>query len=394
VFDANGSLKFFNINTGKENLGRIEAAAYELRLTNATLKGTYTGNKIIAETNVNVTGTVQLKAGVSITLKPGFKAAAGCSLKVTIDNTLIVVPQKYYYVKDHLGSTRVTVNAAGEIASSYDYDPWGMILDGRSSNFGISNEKYKFTGKERDDETNYDYFGARYYDSRIGRWLQVDPLVEKYPGWSSFSYCKDNSVISIDPNGKDVKIKNDVEGNVPNGFNTSENFGGYQQHFILNYAKKSSESVRKLENQINSKLVKEFNDPQSAHYAPNVAKFIKTTEIPVGIVSDMPAYGAFGSNKILLNDNIVKSGKDSYTNLDAVILHEVVHDMGGADGNDPTEVAAYAAEFASGYISFDDAKKNIKNEEGYAEFIKNRNITNDKELKKELYNYGKTIIGK
>jgi hypothetical protein len=48
-----------------------------------------------------------------------------------------------------------------------------MLLDGRNSNFGISNEKYKFTGKERDDETNYDYFGARYYDSRIGRWLGV-----------------------------------------------------------------------------------------------------------------------------------------------------------------------------------------------------------------------------
>jgi RHS repeat-associated protein len=47
-----------------------------------------------------------------------------------------------------------------------------------------------FTGKERDSETGLSYFGARYYDSDIlTGWLSVDPMADKYPGLSPYSYC-------------------------------------------------------------------------------------------------------------------------------------------------------------------------------------------------------------
>jgi len=67
---------------------------------------------------------------------------------------------------------------------------------------GSGNNKYRFTGKERDTETNYDYFGARYYDSDLGRWLSVDPLVGKYPGLSPYNYVLNNPINSFDPNGE------------------------------------------------------------------------------------------------------------------------------------------------------------------------------------------------
>jgi len=110
--------------------------------------------------------------------------------------------KRYYYVKDHLGSIRVTVDVTGDVKSYDDYDPWGLQLAGRSLVSG-TNGKYKFTGKERDIETGFDYFGARYYDSWIGRWMAVDPLAEKYPGWSPYNYVANNPINLIDPKGKD-----------------------------------------------------------------------------------------------------------------------------------------------------------------------------------------------
>ncbi|MGD8782613.1 MAG: RHS repeat-associated core domain-containing protein [Ignavibacteria bacterium] len=49
-------------------------------------------------------------------------------------------------------------------------------------------DKYKFTEKERDEESGYDYVLARYYDSKLGIWLSVDPMADKYPGWSPYKY--------------------------------------------------------------------------------------------------------------------------------------------------------------------------------------------------------------
>ncbi|MBR5783932.1 MAG: hypothetical protein IKY43_02055, partial [Bacteroidales bacterium] len=47
-----------------------------------------------------------------------------------------------------------------------------------------------FTGKERDSETGFSYFGARYYDSDLMTgWLSVDPMADKYPGLSPYAYC-------------------------------------------------------------------------------------------------------------------------------------------------------------------------------------------------------------
>ena len=57
---------------------------------------------------------------------------------------------------------------------------------------------YKFNGKERDDETGYYYYGARYYDPGTVLWLGVDPLAYKYPMNSPYVYCNGNPVIYID----------------------------------------------------------------------------------------------------------------------------------------------------------------------------------------------------
>jgi RHS repeat-associated protein len=120
-------------------------------------------------------------------------------------------PARYYYLKDHLGSVRVTVNEIGEVISFDDYDPWGMQLNGRSNNLSDENDKYKFVGNERDIETGYDYLGHRYYDCRIGKLLSVDPFAHKDPSRSPYSYAANNPVLFYDAGGDSVWINNGDE---------------------------------------------------------------------------------------------------------------------------------------------------------------------------------------
>ena len=61
-----------------------------------------------------------------------------------------------------------------------------------------------FTGKEKDSETGFYYFGARYYDPSLsGLFLSVDPMADKYPSISPYAYCAWNPVKLVDPDGKD-----------------------------------------------------------------------------------------------------------------------------------------------------------------------------------------------
>ena len=75
---------------------------------------------------------------------------------------------------------------------------------------------FVFTGKEKDEETGYGYFGARYMDHELmTMWLSVDPMADKYPSISPYAYCAWNPVKLVDPNGKKIKLVTgtDDEGN-------------------------------------------------------------------------------------------------------------------------------------------------------------------------------------
>ena len=48
------------------------------------------------------------------------------------------------------------------------------------------------------------YYGARYYNPKTSIWLSVDPLADKYPGWSPYNYCMLNPIRFIDPDGRVV----------------------------------------------------------------------------------------------------------------------------------------------------------------------------------------------
>jgi len=81
--------------------------------------------------------------------------------------------QIFYYLHDHLGGIDAVVDENGNIVERNDYLPYGedrIIIDN-------SDEDYGYTGKEKDDESGLYYYGQRYYDPKIGRFTQIDPLI-------------------------------------------------------------------------------------------------------------------------------------------------------------------------------------------------------------------------
>ena len=76
-----------------------------------------------------------------------------------------------------------------------------------------ANLSYTFSAKERDSETGLSYFGSRYYSSDLSIWLSVDPMSDKYASLSPYTYCADNPVRCVDPNGEDW-FENELTGAV------------------------------------------------------------------------------------------------------------------------------------------------------------------------------------
>ena len=83
--------------------------------------------------------------------------------------------------------------------------------------------RYTFSGKERDEETGFSYFGARYYNSDYSIWLSVDPMSDKYPNMSPYAYCGNNPVKLVDPNGREFSEHIDKYGNLIAHYDDGDN---------------------------------------------------------------------------------------------------------------------------------------------------------------------------
>jgi RHS repeat-associated protein len=109
----------------------------------------------------------------------------------------------FYYLADHLGSSRVVTNSTGTVVEESDYHPFGgerVLTD------SLPNQNYKFTGKERDPESSLDYFGARFFASTLGRFQSPDPLLNSGrpwnpQTWNRYAYTLNNPLNFIDPMG-------------------------------------------------------------------------------------------------------------------------------------------------------------------------------------------------
>ena len=134
---------------------------------------------------------------------------------------------QYFSVSDHLGSSSFITDAGGEAVQHLQYLPFGESFVSQTSTSWQT--RYTFSGKEKDVETGYSYFGARYYDSELSIWLSVDPMAHKLPQWSPYVAFGDNPINNIDPDGryfigvndKKVRFRQRRDGTIKVGRNAS-----------------------------------------------------------------------------------------------------------------------------------------------------------------------------
>ncbi len=111
-------------------------------------------------------------------------------------------PGVKYHLGDHLGSSILVIDDSGNWLNREEYSPYG------ETSFGsFARKRYRFGGKERDEESGLYYHGARYYEPWLGKWVSCDPLgaVDDLNLYQAF---RSNPVGLSDPNGTDTESPN------------------------------------------------------------------------------------------------------------------------------------------------------------------------------------------
>lgn len=176
--------------TGRDQLEGLSG------LSSASYTYSYDGQRITASengesSNLLYNGSLVVgKLGTSTTWYL-FGPRSGQPLARSIDGNIS------YYATDALNSVVAVVDPSGSVQKAYSYGAWGRVRDSE----GSASEDFGFTGHLSAPGGLW-YFGARYYDPSIGRFVSPDPLV-----WtqgflrSLYSYVHGNPVLFVDPNG-------------------------------------------------------------------------------------------------------------------------------------------------------------------------------------------------
>ena len=118
----------------------------------------------------------------------------------------------YWLLTDHLGSTNVTLAENGERATELLYYPYGAVR--HNANNQVTDRR--FTGQWREPASGLYFYGARWYDSGIGRFIQADTIVPQ-PGnpqsLNRYSYAGNNALKYTDPSGYCVTNEQEITRN-------------------------------------------------------------------------------------------------------------------------------------------------------------------------------------
>lgn len=110
-------------------------------------------------------------------------------------------PATKYLLGDQIGSAAATVDDTGSWVNREEYSPYGETLLG-----SYAYKRYRYAGRERDEESGLDYSQARFYASWQGRWISPDPLTVQslQSDLNPYAYVGGQPLAAADPSGLDA----------------------------------------------------------------------------------------------------------------------------------------------------------------------------------------------
>ena len=178
-----------------------------------------------------------------------------------------------------------------------------------------SSLSFTFSAKEKDSETGLSYFGSRYYSSDLCIWLSVDPQSDKYPSFSPYTYCYNNPILVMDPNGKygviSIKKQVDENGNVTGGTAT----------LVMNYYYNSSMTnsmTKEQAQQVEDNIITNLNQLKGQMITIDGVQY--TFDYQVGFKDLVTEYGSGNPERWAFADKYKNKGPQIGNYLQAVEL--------------------------------------------------------------------------
>jgi RHS repeat-associated protein len=146
--------------------------------------------------------TVVLERQTLHVVDDGQRVALVETKTIDVESSAAVASRVRFQLGNHLGSATLEIDDAGRLISYEEFHPYGTTsYRAAASGVEVSAKRYRYTGKERDEETGLYYHGARYYAPWLARWTSSDPsgLAD---GANTYAYVKGNPINLHDPTGR------------------------------------------------------------------------------------------------------------------------------------------------------------------------------------------------
>jgi RHS repeat-associated protein len=202
-----------------------------------------------------------------------------------------------FQLSNHLGSASLEVSEAAAVISYEEYHPFGTTAY-RSSNgdVEVSAKRYRYTGKERDEETGFGYHGARYLALWLGRWASADPsgLVD---GANLFAYVRGNPAGLNDPSGREVPTHSAVFGPSEElqrhvDYRLLPEAARVNVHLVTEIARANPASVLAKEKRLRSgELLNDLITVNLSHFVPVPPGNAESVKRRSGLIADANAPG-------------------------------------------------------------------------------------------------------